>query len=50
MGRDYSGERLDDRRDELNEIVLNKSMNVKIDAIDYNDLNKQYTQQILSNN
>jgi hypothetical protein len=30
---------LDDIRDSLNKIVVNKSMNVKIDAIDYKDLN-----------
>jgi hypothetical protein len=39
MARDGINNRLDDRRNELNKIVVNKSMNVKIDAIDYQDLN-----------
>jgi hypothetical protein len=38
MGTDIEGE-LDDKRYNFNKIVVNKSMNVKIDAIDPNDLN-----------
>jgi hypothetical protein len=30
---------MDDRRETLNKIVADKNMNVKIDAIDYFDLN-----------
>jgi hypothetical protein len=41
---------LDDRRNELNKIGVDKSMNVKIDAFDYQDLNNECTQQLLSNN
>jgi hypothetical protein len=38
MGRNnYNA--LNDRRNFLNKIIADKSMNVKIDAIDYKDLN-----------